>query len=51
MEKLTNNIAKTVSAELNLDNDSKEVIAYGLFAILHTILCIFLILFLVLFLV
>lgn len=40
MEKLTNNIAETISKELGLDNDRKEVIAYGAFAILQTLLSI-----------
>ncbi len=40
MEKITNNIAQTISKELGLDNDRKEVIAYGTFAILQTLLSI-----------
>ncbi|WP_461207180.1 accessory gene regulator ArgB-like protein [Clostridium sp. DL1XJH146] len=40
MENLTNNIAETISKELDLDNDRKEVIAYGVFAILQTLLSI-----------
>lgn len=43
MEKLTNNIAEKISLELELDNDRKEVIAYGTFALLHTTLSIILI--------
>ena len=43
MEKLTNNIAGKVAAELNLDNDNKEVIAYGLFALMNMALSIILI--------
>ncbi|PRR80867.1 accessory gene regulator ArgB-like protein [Clostridium vincentii] len=43
MEKLTNNIAGEIAAELNLDNDNKEVIAYGLFAIINIFLSIILI--------
>lgn len=38
MEKLTNNIAEKISSELGLDNERKEVIAYGIFALLQTIL-------------
>lgn len=40
MEKLTNNIAEKIGSELELDNDRKEVIAYGAFAILQTLLSI-----------
>ena len=40
MEKLTNNIAEKIGSELGLDNDHKEVIAYGTFAILQTLLSI-----------
>jgi accessory gene regulator B len=40
MEKLTNTIAEKIGSELGLDNDHKEVIAYGTFAILQTILSI-----------
>lgn len=43
MEKLTNNLATKVAAELQLDNDKKEVIAYGLFAVAHTALSIILV--------
>ena len=43
MEKLTNNIAEKISLELGLDNDHKEVIAYGAFALLDTIFCMALI--------
>lgn len=43
MEKLTNNIAGKVAAELNLDNDNKEVIAYGIFALMNIALSIILI--------
>lgn len=35
MEKLTNNIADKIAAELKLDNNSREVIAYGIFAIMN----------------
>lgn len=44
IEKLTNNIASKISLELGLDNDRKEVIAYGTFALLQTMLSILLIL-------
>lgn len=43
MEKLTNNIAEKIGSELGFDNDHKEVIAYGAFAILQTLLSIALI--------
>lgn len=43
MENLSNNIANKVASELNMDNDQKEVIAYGAFALLQTFLFIFLI--------
>lgn len=33
MERLTNNIAAKISEELKLDNDNREIIAYGIFAI------------------
>ncbi|NFD79111.1 accessory regulator AgrB, partial [Clostridium botulinum] len=36
-ETISNNIAKKIASELNLDNDKKEVIAYGTFAIFQTI--------------
>jgi len=38
MEKLCNSIANKVAIELKLDEDSKEVIAYGAFAILQIVL-------------
>lgn len=41
MEKFTNNIAHKIGSELDFDNDRIEVIAYGTFAILQTLLCIF----------
>jgi accessory gene regulator B len=44
IEKLTNSIAGKISSELGLDNDRKEVIAYGTFALLQTLLSIILIL-------
>ncbi|SKA88776.1 accessory gene regulator B [Clostridium sp. USBA 49] len=43
MENLTNSIAEKISSELGLDNDSKEVIAYGTFALIQTLLSIFLV--------
>jgi accessory gene regulator B len=43
MEKLTNNIAENISLELKLDNDNKEIIAYGAFALLHMALSIVLV--------
>ncbi|MCM8710257.1 accessory gene regulator B family protein [Clostridium sp. SYSU_GA19001] len=43
MEKLADNIAKKISLELKLDSDRKEVIAYGTFALLHTLLSIILV--------
>ncbi|KEJ04317.1 accessory gene regulator AgrB [Clostridium botulinum A2B7 92] len=42
-ETISNNIAKKIALELNLDNDKKEVIAYGTFAFFQTIFSIFLI--------
>ncbi|WP_251861158.1 accessory gene regulator B family protein [Clostridium sp. Marseille-Q2269] len=42
-ETLSNNIATKVASELNLDNDKKEVIAYGTFAFIQTIFSILLI--------
>lgn len=35
MEKLINNIANKVALELKLDNDNKEIIAYGMFAVIQ----------------
>lgn len=43
IENLTNNIADKITLELGLDNDRKEIIAYGTFALLHTMLSIFLV--------
>lgn len=43
MEKLTNNIAAKVVSELNLDKDNKEVIAYGIFAMIQIALSIILV--------
>lgn len=44
MERLTKNIAEKITLELELDSERKEVIAYGIFMLLQTILSIFLIL-------
>lgn len=43
MEKLANNIAQKLASELNLNQDNKEVIAYGTFALLHMFLSIVLV--------
>lgn len=40
MEKLTNNIASKIAQELKLDNDNREIIAYGMFALINIILSI-----------
>lgn len=40
MEKLINTIAEKISSELDFDNDHKEVIAYGIFAVLQTLFSI-----------
>ena len=40
MERLANNIASKVASELNLDKDSREVVVYGTFAILQSIISI-----------
>ncbi|MGV8984057.1 accessory gene regulator ArgB-like protein [Clostridium sp.] len=40
MEKLSNNIANKVALELALDNDNREVIAYGTFAVMQMFLSI-----------
>lgn len=40
MEKLANKISAKVAYELGLDNDRKEIIAYGTFALLQTIISI-----------
>lgn len=40
MEELTNGIAEKLALELGFDNDRKEVIAYGMFALFHTMLSI-----------
>ncbi len=42
MENLSSNIANKIALELNMDNDKREVIAYGTFALLQTVLSIFL---------
>ncbi|MEG0772229.1 accessory gene regulator B family protein [Clostridium sp.] len=43
MERICNSIAEKISMELNFDSDRKEVIAYGLFALLQMILSILLV--------
>ena len=43
MEKLSNNIANKVAVELSLDDDNREVIAYGTFALLQMLLSIILV--------
>ena len=43
MEKLANNIANKVASELSLDEDNKEVIAYGAFALMQMVLSIILV--------
>ena len=40
MEKLSKIIAANISHELNYDDDKKQVIAYGMFAILQTIVAV-----------
>lgn len=40
MEKVANNIANKVAVELNLDNDNREVVAYGTFAFLQMVISI-----------
>lgn len=40
MEKLINNMASKVAAELKLDSDSREIIAYGMFNLIHIALSI-----------
>ena len=40
MEKLSNNIANKVALELSLDDDNREVIAYGAFALMQMFLSI-----------
>ncbi|MBU3181064.1 accessory gene regulator ArgB-like protein [Clostridium psychrophilum] len=40
MERISNNIANKVASELNLDDDNKEVIAYGTFALMQMIISI-----------
>ncbi|KOA20197.1 accessory regulator protein B [Clostridium homopropionicum DSM 5847] len=41
MNNLSHSIANKIASELKLDNDKKEVIAYGTFALLQTFLSIF----------
>src|SRR3712207_1558485 len=40
MERFTNNIADKIGLELGLDDEHKEVIAYGTFALVHTLISI-----------
>ena len=44
MEKLCNKIANKIAIELNFDNDKKEVLAYGAFALLQMLISILLVL-------
>lgn len=41
MEKLCAKISNNIASELNLDNDKREIIAYGTFALLQMIVSIF----------
>lgn len=43
MEKIANNIADKIARELNADNDKKEVIAYGMFALVQMVISIMLV--------
>jgi len=43
MEKLAHSIASKIAVELNYDNDKKEIISYGTFALLQMIISIFLV--------
>ena len=43
MEKLSNNIANKVALELSLDDDNREVIAYGTFALIQMLFSIILV--------
>ncbi|MBX4260269.1 accessory gene regulator B family protein [Clostridium estertheticum] len=43
MEKLSNNIANKVALELSLDEDNREVISYGAFALMQTFFSIILV--------
>lgn len=43
MENLSNSIANKVASELNMDNDKREVIAYGAFALIQTFISILLV--------
>lgn len=40
VEKITNRISEEICSETGLNNDQKEVIAYGAFAILQILICI-----------
>ncbi|MBU3154904.1 accessory gene regulator B family protein [Clostridium estertheticum] len=43
MEKISNNIANKVAVELSLDEDNREVIAYGAFALMQTFFSVILV--------
>jgi len=43
MKNICKVIADKIASELNLDNDNREIIAYGAFAILQMLLCIILV--------
>jgi accessory gene regulator B len=43
MEKIINSFAEYIALELKLDKDNKEVIAYGIFALLQTLISILLV--------
>ncbi|MFL0267668.1 accessory gene regulator ArgB-like protein [Candidatus Clostridium radicumherbarum] len=43
MERITNNVAAKIAGELKLDNDNREIIAYGIFAIVDIAFSIFLV--------
>lgn len=42
MEKISDRIADKIALELKYDNNKKEIIAYGTFALLHTFISVFL---------
>ena len=43
MEKLSNNIANKVALELSLDEDNRQVILYGTFALIQMIFSVILV--------
>lgn len=43
MEKLTNNISNEISKELNLDDDNREIVTYGLFSLVQIVISILLV--------